>query len=123
MPDLVTVSHVLQQPVQYNGQTYFTSQYFHQQYLANSQAVGKYQRHADFLRLLRSMESYTLYVQREDIVELAWIGRGKIADADSAFVNKIKHLENVFREIHYNPLVLLNATAQVAMSFPSPSPR
>jgi len=52
MPNLVP-HPPLMQPVVYNGQEYFTSQYFHAAYLANSPHGGKYRRLDSFIKILR----------------------------------------------------------------------
>ena len=111
MPDLVKVSHILSQPVEYEGQTYYTSQYFHQQYIANSEQGGKYRQHYHFLRLLRSIETYATYVQNKDIVEITY----KRTDSDQS-QNGISEFLSLFQATGYRPLTLLNATAQLAMS-------
>lgn len=62
----------LRLPVHYNGQDYFTSQYFHRKYQEGAGLKGKYQRHTHFVRLLQSIEAYSLYSEQGDIVELRW---------------------------------------------------
>jgi len=99
------------QPIVYEGHPYFSSQYFHQQYLANSQYGGKYKRHHDFLRLLRSIEAYQTYVDHGDIVELSWQQVKSSSKQDLRLA-----LEPVFAARGYQELFLLNATAQLAMA-------
>jgi hypothetical protein len=63
------------QPVVYQGQTYYTSQYFHAYYLHNTQiegGKGKYRRHEHFVRMLRSIAAYQKFVDAGDIVEIHW---------------------------------------------------
>lgn len=112
MPNIVPLpsNDPLMQPVRYNGQDYFTSQYFHRQYQVNAGMQGKYRRHTHFVRLLRSIEAYRLYSEQGDIVELTWT-RIK-AEGNPLLVS----LQPLFQAAGYNPLVLLNATAQVALS-------
>lgn len=100
----------LMQPVTYDGQQYFTSQYFHQQYLANSSLTGKYRQHSHFVRLLRSIEPYRKHLDRGDIVEITWhrVNTEGIQNRDS--------FKPLFQAAGWNPLTLLNATAQLAMS-------
>lgn len=105
MPDLIPQSPLMQ-PVHYNNQEYFTSQYFHAQYLANSPHGGKYRRHPNFLRALRTIDTYQHYIEHADIVELSWQQGG--------FAESI--LDSVFLSTGYKPLTLLNATAQLALS-------
>lgn len=92
-------------PIQYEGQIYFTSQYFHSQYKAN--AGEKYSQLKDFNRLIRSIEAYPNYIEKGDIVELNWQVAKQITSADFA---------PVFESISYNPIMLINATAQVALT-------
>lgn len=106
MATQLTASSPLMQPVSYNGQTYYTSQYFHQQYLANSPHGGKYREHSAFLKALRSIEAYPLYLEQGDIVERAY-PQGKS-------LNPI--WIQLYKSTGYQPLTLLNATAQVALS-------
>ena len=106
MPDIAPLSPLMQ-PVQYEGQTYYTSQYFHQQYLANSQQKGKHRRYDSFMRLLRHIEAYALYVHHGDIVEVQW-------DRDKPHF--CGYLKPLFQAAGYHPLTLLNATAQVEMA-------
>lgn len=71
MKHLIPTSPLLS-VIAYQGQDYFTSQYFHAQYVTNSPHSGKYRRHADFIRTIRSIASYTIYVDRSDIVALTF---------------------------------------------------
>ncbi|MCK7581136.1 MAG: hypothetical protein MZV65_39570 [Chromatiales bacterium] len=113
MSKLVSIdSSPLMQPVQFNGQTYFTGQYFHQLYRTNSDADGKYKQTAHFLRLIRSIEAYPLYVESGDIVELTK------ADAESALASGQADpiLGSAFKATFGKPIMLINATAQVALT-------
>ncbi len=105
MSNISPISNPLMQPVQYNGQTYFTGQYFHQMYRNNSDTGGKYKRPGDFMRLVRSIETYPQYVESGDLVELT---------KDS--VKTDANLASVFKVNHGNPVMLINATAQVALT-------
>ena len=111
MPDLIpTVASPLLAPVAYEGQTYFTSQYFHQHYRSNSPYGGKYHRHHDFVRLLRRIEAYELYVGQGDILEVSW-SRIKLEGK-----HNLLSWQPLFQAAGWNPLTLLNATAQLALS-------
>lgn len=112
MSTLVPIdSSPLMQPVHYNGQTYYTGQYFHKMYRANSDADGKYKQAAHFLRLIRSIEAYSLYVESGDIVEVTK------ADAESALASgkADPNLGSAFKATFGKPIMLINATAQVAL--------
>lgn len=98
-------TNLIMQPIQYNGQTYFSSQYFHSQYRGNN--GDKYAQLKDFNRLIRGIETYQSYLDREDIVELTWQVAKQITGAGFA---------PVFESIGYRPLMLINATAQIALT-------
>lgn len=100
-----SVQNPLMQPVQFNGQVYFTSQHFHSHYKSN--AGDKYSSLSSFNKLLRSIETYDKYVDNGDIVELVWSDAKKLADSN---------LDSVFKSTTYKPLLLINATAQLALS-------
>ena len=108
MPDLIPTSAApLLAPVVYEGQTYFTSQYFHQQYRSNNQHHGKHRRYDSFMRLLHSIEAYALYLDKGDIIEVQW-NRDK--------PHLCGEFQPLFQATGYHPITLLNATAQLAMS-------
>lgn len=94
----------LLQPIHYNGQIYFTSHHLHQYYKSND--GGKYELLKNFNRLIRSIEAYQNYVDQGDIVELDW----QLAKATGS------NLEPVFESISYKPIMLINATAQIALT-------
>lgn len=57
-----------------------------------------------------SIEAYPTYVERKDIIELTWDDvkeNGKNTDAKFA---------SVFKSMNYNPIMLINATAQIALT-------
>ena len=103
--------------IHYQGQDYYTSHFFHRQYLANGQqqAQIKYRRYPDFVRTMKTIPAYDLYIQKCDIVELHWISKRQQGKADSALVLQINKLEPQFHSAGYKPLYLLNATAQLAL--------
>jgi hypothetical protein len=105
MNNVTTITNPLMQPIQYQGQTYFTGQYFHQMYRNNSDTGGKYKRAGDFMRLIRSIEAYGKYVEGGDIVELKRDASETDADLASVFIAN-----------RGNPIMLINATAQVALT-------
>ncbi len=112
MTDLLA-QNPLYAPVEFQGQTYFTSQYFHRQYVNHSHAASKYRQHSTFNRLLRSIEAYHIYLDQKDIVELSW------SDVKSIKSDKYHFsiaLTPLFQASGYGRLTLLNATAQVALS-------
>jgi hypothetical protein len=103
--------------VEFDGQQYYTSQYFHRQYVQNSVVgKGKYRQHKNFLVALRAIPAYQLYLDGRDIVELLYAKGGEITGLDLQPVNNSNNLEPLFRATGYNPLTLINATAQAALS-------
>jgi hypothetical protein len=109
MPDIVHTSPLLQ-PVIWQGQDYFTSQYFHQEYVANSQYGGKYRRFDSFMRLLRSIPAYDDYRQTGAIVELEWMALKRDQPQLCGY------LQPCFQATGYRPLTLLNGAAQAALN-------
>lgn len=103
----------LMHSVGYQGQVYFTSQYFHAEYVRNSPNGGKYRRHPDFLRVLRAIPAYQLYHEQADILEVTWNAREASNDAVKPEWLCLKPL---FQAAGYRPLTLLNDVAQLALS-------
>jgi len=106
LPDATAIMR----PVEWQGQIYYTSQYFHRQYLANKPEGGKYREHRNFLRVLRGIEAYEVYISRGDVVELAWT-RMKSEPAQD-----LSRLKPLFKATGYADVMLINATFQVALS-------
>lgn len=92
-------------PISFNGGTYFTSHYFHAQYKNN--AGGKYSQLKDFNRLVRSIETYNEYVLNSDIIEIQ-------SKSDIPTEAQLLHL--AYKSNNYAPIMLINATAQVALT-------
>jgi hypothetical protein len=110
MPNSLTALSPLLEQVSWRGQEYFTSQHFHRQYLTDSPHGGKYQRHGDFLRVLRNIPAYSKYVSHGDVVEVSWNRVKSEGTQDSL------SFQPLFQAAGWNPLTLLNATAQVALT-------
>lgn len=113
MPEPIVAQSPLLHPVSYQGETYFTSQYFHRQYRDNSPHGGKYRQHKNFLQLLRSIEQYQDHINLKNIAELSWdamkVSNGVLAENFSQW--KI-----LFHATGFQPVTLLNAVAQAALS-------
>lgn len=92
-------------PIQFEEQVYFTSHYFHSQYKNN--AGEKYTQLKNFNALIRSIETYQDYVSRKDIVELTWQEAKNSTDFN---------FKPVYESTAYKPIMLINATAQLALS-------
>lgn len=107
MSNVSTISNPLMQPIEYSGKTYFSGQYFHQMYRNNSDMNGKYKQSGSFIRLIRRMETYSIYLKEGDIVELEWKDVKESSDAN---------LASVFKSNSYRPLMLISAAAQVALT-------
>lgn len=100
----------LMQPVLWQGQDYFVSQYFHVQYLTNSPHGGKYRQHSHFVRAIRAIPAYALYVEQGAIVELTW---NRIKTEGNPILDSFAPL---FQAAGWNPLMLLNAVAQAELA-------
>jgi hypothetical protein len=93
-----------------NHQDYFSDHYFHREYVRNSPHGGKYRRHDNFRRLLKSIETYSTYIDRQDIIELTWNG------VKSGPTQDLSVWQPLFKASGYHDIVLINATAQIALS-------
>lgn len=107
---------VLMQPVMWEGQEYFTSQYFHRQYRESSGMAGKYEQHRNFTRLIRQIEAYDIYIEQGDIVELTWNHYKSLKNNGNSLLDSLKTLEAMFLATSYNPLMLINKTGQIALT-------
>lgn len=107
MSNRIAKINPLMLPVHYGDEVYFTSHYFHAQYLANKPEGAKYKQLPHFNRLIKSLETYSDYVSRNDIVELEW---GLITDPDFGSV------DHLFKETRKKPIMLISATAQIALT-------
>ena len=99
----VVTTSPLMKPVILNDEIYFTSQYFHKMYGVNG--GEKYVELKNFNKLIRSLETYENYVATKDIVELARDDKGRGSNLESLIISN-----------SYNPIMLINATAQVALT-------
>lgn len=106
----ITTSNPLYQPVAYNGKIYFTSHYFHQQYRLNKTEDAKYAELKNFNALVRNLETYESYVSNADIVEADY----KLLKLNSSLDFKL--LKPLFEANSYRPIMLINATAQIALT-------
>lgn len=105
----------LMQPVCWEGQWYYTSNYYHVMYLHNVHEhgqEGKYERHGHFLDALRAWPSYHLYLGQKDIIVLSWrtvraVKTGQTAD--------FGFWSTVCKANGWHDLVLLNQTAQAEL--------
>lgn len=108
--NIVTAINPLMQEIRHNGKTYFTSQYFHKIYTAGSPNGGKYEQLPHFNRLIRSIEAYSRYLDRGHLVELEW------SDVKNSGIPNLDPFKTLFKATSYNPIMLISATAQVALS-------
>ncbi|MCJ8337558.1 MAG: hypothetical protein MJK10_03720 [Pseudomonadales bacterium] len=114
MSNITLITNPLMQPIQYKGQMYFTSHYFHQAYRNNSGSDGgKYEKQKDFMRLIRSIEAYSNYIDAGDIVELT---REEAGAAAAPALKTDPKLGSVFKATFGKPIMLINATAQIALT-------
>ena len=94
------------QPIMLNGQVYFTSQHFHQEYRQNSDDGGKYEKLKNFNALVRSIEAYQDYVDNQDIVELQPTG-----------LNSQPVITELFRLTRQQPIMLINGIGNADLAF------
>jgi len=106
----------LMQPIVWQGKEYRTSHYLHRYYLGNSPNGGKYQRHDNFIRILKGIEAYHLYVDAGDIVVLASYRSALDGSSEIEESNKYKPLRDAFAAVSYKTLYLVNPTIQAALS-------
>lgn len=81
-----------------------------EQEIEKSDTGREYKRVVDFMRLTRSIETYPNYAESGDIVELSW---QEIKDSTDPGLGLVKEL---FQATKYKPIMLINATAQVALT-------
>lgn len=94
-------------PIQYGEQIYLASHCLHKDYRNNSNpGGGKYAELKSFNRLIRSIEIYNKLIEEKDIVELEWSVAKDITGTDFA---------PVFLATNYNPIMLVNITAQAEL--------
>ena len=109
----------LMQMVQINEKRYYSSFRHHQDYLERSEVHAKYRLHRDFIRLIRSIDAWDIYLESSEAVELIWTSGGKVSNAKSALLRNINEfpplLRLMFKANGYRPLILLTATAQLAL--------
>lgn len=98
----LTENNPLMSPVTYGDQTYFTSHYFHKMY-REVNGGEKYAELYNFNKLIRSIHTYPDYIERGDIVEV------KYGSTDSK-------LESLLKSNSYRPIMLISATAQIALT-------
>jgi len=114
--DMVPTNDILMQPVTWDGQEYFTSQYFHRQYIESSGLEAKYQQYSHFARLVRSIETYPIYVENGDILEIPWSEYKSFKNKGIHPRDSLEKLYELFIATSYNPLMLINKTGQIALT-------
>lgn len=99
----------LMQRIDYLEQQWYTTQYFHAQYMqAHSNMPKKYQQYSNFLRMLRSLPLYDDYIALGHIEELCY-------DKNSREQLNPKWIQ-LYKATGYKPIILLNSTAQAELS-------
>jgi len=98
---------------------YFCTHKFHYEYIEGGGPELKYLRHDHFVRRLRAIEAWDLYMEHLDGLELHWSRGGKITNPKTGAVNNINDfpplLRLMFKANGYSPLTLINATLQLAI--------
>jgi len=97
--------------IEWNGQQYVDSYDYHQQYLSDGDPKkAKHKEHRNFRAVIRSIESYSIYVNHRNIVILSW-EQVKLGPAEI-----FSRLQPYFARRGYRDLILLDATAQAALT-------
>lgn len=113
MPSSLPVQHsLLMSLITFGDQDYRTSHYFHHLYVEQSPHGGKYRRHADFMRLVRSIDAFQDYCANHDIVELDW---STIKASNDVVKQNMRYWKSLFQAASWKPIILMNATAQLAL--------
>lgn len=113
--DLGPVSPLMQ-PIYLRDVEYFTSHFLHQLYRSNSPHGGKYQRHDHFIRLLKSLEAFSVYVEQGDVLILPSYKKALEISPDSGEIKENNTLREAFRAINNHTLYLVSATIQIALT-------
>ena len=100
----VTTNNPLMGILNLDGKDYITS--LHLQSIYNFNGGEKYKRLNDFNRLIRSIEIYPNYLNSKDIIEIVY-DREEIRGAEIA---------SLLKSNSYNPIMLITASVQAALS-------
>lgn len=106
----------LMQPIFLNRKEYRTSHFLHRDYQANSPHGGKFQRHDNFIRVLKNIEAFDIYKDQQDVIIFESYKKAMGGSTNLVELNKNKALHDAFKAVSYKTLILVNATIQVALS-------
>ena len=82
----------------------------HRDYMSNSVYGGKYRQHSHFIRVLKGLEAFHLYVDAGDIVVLPSYARALESCPELGQIKENNALRDAFRAINNHALYLVNAT-------------
>jgi hypothetical protein len=106
----------LMQPIFLDGKEYRTSHYLHRYYQTNSPNGGKYQQHGHFIRVLKGLETYQMYLETGDLIVLPSYAKAMAIFPDFGKTNENKSLRDAFQAINNHTMYLVNDTIQVALA-------
>jgi hypothetical protein len=106
----------LMQPIYLRNIEYRTTHFIHQLYRSNSPHGGKYQRHDNFIRLLKNLETFNIYVNQGDILILPSYKKALEISSEQEEIKENNVLREAFRAINNHTLYLVSATIQVALT-------
>lgn len=97
--------------IEWQGQQYLDSYDCHQDYLKDGDPKkAKFKNHRDYRRKIRDIESYSIYVDHKNIVTFSW------EQVKTGPAQELRRLTPLFRRIGHANLILLDATAQLALT-------
>jgi hypothetical protein len=105
------------QPILWEGERY-TSQYFHAQYRQGLQErgeQGKYVEHRHFLQAIRHIPAFDKFFEHGNIIVLTW-QEVKSTNLPGKSVNDINYFQRLFASTGYQPITLLDASAQLELT-------
>lgn len=111
----VTTANPMMQLIILQSQEYYTSFYFQQWYLHNSASTDgkvKFKRHDSFVRRIKNVESFPLYVERGDIILLT----RQMLTTKNVDSNTFKQLQQLLALNNYHPVYLINAAFQLELA-------
>jgi hypothetical protein len=106
----------LMQPIMWQNGEFFTAHYFHDQYRHGLEERGEHGKHRqlkNFVRVIRMMPVYNKLIESQDIVVLEWEA---VKSIKSEAIPNLVQLKHLFQASGYQPIMLLNATAQLELT-------
>jgi hypothetical protein len=106
----------LMQPIPWNGREYRTSHFLHRDYRANSLHGGKFREHRNFIRKMKELETYQMYIDTGDLVVLHSYKDAMSRCSKTEHFNENKVLREAFAATGWQAIYLVSPTIQIALS-------